>query len=242
MGRKKKKKAEQPEAAWLVTFSDIMTLLLTFFVLLLSMSSMDQSIIEQISTVFRGRIAFMSTRTSGRVDKRIELVKEAIKKPWEILEKKERIKDLLFPDTVLPPEINRSTLEENLEVLVRPEGVALVLTDKLLFPLGETDLNPEAKAILRQVSRLIRIWPAPVNISGYTDDIPSTERGNLYISGERAMSVLDFFLENMGLAPKRFSVSAYGPHFPIADNDTPEGRARNRRVEILFKNNPHSYM
>lgn len=226
----------------MITFSDMMTLLLTFFVLLLSMSSMDQSIIEQISTVFRDRIAFMSTKSSGRVDKRLQLVKENIEKPWEILEKKKLIKDLLFPDTALPREINKSTLEENLEILVRPEGVALVLTDKLLFPLGETELNPAAKQILEQVGELTRIWPAPVNVSGYTDDIPSTERGNLYISGERAMSVLDFFLQDMNLDPERFSVSAYGPNFPIASNDTPEGRAKNRRVEVLFKNAPHSYM
>ncbi len=243
MARKKKKKGGgKSSGAWLVTFSDMMTLLLTFFVLLLSMSSMDKSIIRQVSSVFTKDIAFMSTKTSGKVEKRFEILRKAIEKPWEILEKKKRIKDLLFPDTVLPPEINKSTLEENLKVLKRPEGVSLVLTDKLLFPLGKTSLNNQAREILEEVAKLARIWPAPVNVAGYTDDVPSPERGNMRISEERALAVLNYFLEEKNLDPQRFSVSAYGRHLPIADNETPAGRARNRRVEILFKDMPHSYM
>ena len=242
MARSKKKKAGLPKALWLVTFSDLVTLLLTFFVLLLSMSSMDTSVIKEISSVFSDKIAFMSRKSSGKIENRFEVVKEMIDKPWEVLEKKDRIKDLLFPDMVLPPDINRSTLQENLDILVRPEGVALVLSDNLLFPTGKTELPEQGQELLKQIASLIRIWPAPVNISGYTDNVPSFGRGNIKISAQRAMAVLDYFLNNKQMQGQRFSVSAYGPNFPIADNDTPQGRARNRRVEVLFKNMPHSYM
>jgi chemotaxis protein MotB len=78
---------------------------------------------------------------------------------------------------------------------------------------------------------------APTNVSGYTDDAPGRAVDNYTLSGERALSVLNFFL-NHGLRKERFSVAGYGPHWPVADNATEQGRAENRRVEILLKTTP----
>jgi chemotaxis protein MotB len=82
---------------------------------------------------------------------------------------------------------------------------------------------------------------ASVNIAGYTDSIPGTRRDNYEIAALRAMSVLRS-LRGMGMPSKRFSVSGYGPHFPIADDATPEGRAKNRRIEILVKTGSFTYL
>ncbi|MDK2921813.1 MAG: chemotaxis protein MotB [Desulfonauticus sp.] len=241
MARRKKRGGGEVQANWLVTFSDLVTLLLTFFVLLLSMSSMDKSIVRQVVSVFTEDVGFLDVRSTGKIEDRFKVLEKILQKPWEILEKKKRILDLLFPDMVLPKEINRSTLEKNLEILQRPEGVALVLHDGILFAPGSAILKPEAKRILEQIVELAMIWPAPVNIAGYTDSSGGIRVDNYELAAERALSVLAFFREKK-IREDRLSVSAYGPNFPLADNKTREGRARNRRVEILFKLNNYTYL
>jgi chemotaxis protein MotB len=236
MARKRKSSPAPAGDGWLVTFGDLVTLLLTFFVLLLSMSSMDRSVLTRI-TFFADDVGFLTNRSAGRIPQRVKLVIEALDKPWEVLEKQKRIKDLLFPDDELPPEISRSTLEQNLQVLARPEGVALVLTDALLFPPGGSQLTETARRLLAPVVEVLLFMPAPVNVAGYTDDVGGDGEANYVLSGERALSVLEYFLSH-GLPPERFSVAGYGPAWPIADNATEAGRAQNRRVEILLKTTP----
>ncbi|RQD66726.1 MAG: flagellar motor protein MotB [Desulfonatronovibrio sp. MSAO_Bac4] len=225
----------------MVTFADMVTILLTFFILLLSMASLDRQIIREVITIFQEDIAFLSPRSAGRLPDRFLVFEELLEKPWEILEKQNRIKDLLFPDDVLPPEISKSTLDENLKILERPEGIALMLTDDLLFPFAQTSLNTQARQILMQIVPLIKAWPSPVNIAGYTDNIPGIHKDNYEFAAERAMAVMEFLIIN-GIDNERISVSAYGPNFPVASNDTAQGRSQNRRVEILLKTTPKTFL
>lgn len=236
MGKRKQKKSggDEPEQAWLVTFSDLVTLLLTFFVLLLSMSTMDRSIVEQSFTLFSKKLAFMQQMGSGEISPRIKLTKEILEKPAEIFEKKERIIDLLFPEEKLQPEFSKSTLKENLSILAKPEGVAILLSEGILFKPGQTELIPEANIILEQIFQLLTSTSAPVNISGHTDSTGGPQTDNFLLAAERALSVLKYYLQK-GLEPDRFSVSSYGPEMPVAPNDTEKGRSKNRRVEILLK-------
>lgn len=163
-----------------------------FFVLLLSMSTMDKEVIKIAFQGFGGKVAFLMSTESGRIPTRISLAKEMLKNPWDILEKPNRIKDLLFPDEVISKFINKSTLFKNIEVLNRSDGVVLVLSDKIVFKSGSIKLTPLARKILEQVSYLIQLMNAPVNISGHTDDIGSRDK-NYQISYLRALSVLQFF-------------------------------------------------
>ena len=135
----------------------------------------------------------------------------------------------------------RSTLDENLQVLLRPEGIALVLSDGLLFESGESALKEDSRKLLSEFALFLASVTMPVNVSGYTDNVPSGRKDNYALSAERAMSVLSFFLQQ-GFDPRRFSVSAYGEAFPLGDNTTPEGRASNRRVEILLKTSGRTYL
>jgi len=240
MSRRRGKESKKPDSqGWLVTFSDLVTLLLTFFVLLLSMSTLDKKIITVAFSHFTEKIAFISAAESGKIPSEIRLVKETLQKPWEILEKKEQIKDLLFPDESLPPGINKSTLERNLQVLQRPEGVALVLSDQVLFHPGSSELKANAGALLDRVRTLLLTLPAPVNVSGHTDSTGGPGVNNYQLAAERAKAVLLYLLER-DLDPDRFSISAYGPDSPVASNQNPQGRQKNRRVEILLKTKPYS--
>ena len=242
MARKKtKRNSGASKDGWLITFSDLMTLLLTFFVLLLSMSSMDTTVIMEVASFFKQNVSQMTEPGASKIETRYEILRKLLEDPVAAITKPNRIRDLLFPNEVLPPEISRSTLEKNLMVLKRPEGVALVLTDEILFPLGQTTLTPVGEQLVREIGRFLMVITASVNIAGYTDSIPGRRIDNYEIAALRALSVLRS-LRGMGMSNRRFSVSGYGPHFPIADNATPEGRAKNRRIEILVKADSFTYL
>jgi chemotaxis protein MotB len=242
MARQRKRPKMSPSnASWMVTFADLMTLLLSFFVLLLSMSSMDKSILRDVVSHFVGDMGLAPKKGAGRVTTRFEFVQQVIENPEQAFLDPQRIKDTLFPDETLPEGMARSTLDENLQVLVRPEGIALVLSDGLLFDIGESALTQDSRRLLSGFAEFLAAVPTPVNVAGYTDNVPAGQKDNYMLSSERAMSVLTFFLEQ-GFEPRRFTVSAYGEAFPLGDNTTPEGRAMNRRVEILLKTTGQTYL
>ena len=243
MARKKKQKAEDSGAGlgWLVTFADLVTLLLTFFVLLLSMSTMDRSILQEIAISFVGVEGLAPHKGAGKIPTKFQFVEHEIENPATVFQHLQRIKDILFPDEILPDGMARSTLDKNLEILQRPEGVALVLSDELLFATGKSELMEENKKILSEFAAFLAAVPVPVNVSGYTDNIPGRTKDNYTLSAERAMAVLTYFL-GLGFAPERFSVSAYGETSPLADNSSPQGQAKNRRVEILLKTTGRTYL
>lgn len=234
MAKKKKEKKCAPLALWLVTFSDLTTLLLTFFVLLLTMSSMDNSILTTV-TLTTADLGLLERRGSGKVTATERLIAELMEKPWEVVEKQNRIKDLLYPEDIMPPELNKSTLDKNLEILARDDGVALVIDDGLLFEEGQRELSASGQFIVGRLVPVIGYMTAPVNLIGYSDT--QDPAVNPYdISEDRAVSVLGFLVEK-GIAQKRFSISAYGNDRPRYTGEDPALRAKNRRVEILLKTN-----
>lgn len=219
---------------WLVTFSDLITLLLTFFVLILSMSSMDRKVIQESLTIFGGNIGYISTSAAGRIPTKYEFVIQLLQRPWEFRDHEQRVRDLFFPDDILPKELKQTSLEETVHFLERPEGLAIVLTDELLFPLGGHELTEPARFVLAQLAPLMQMAPNKINVSGHTDNLPGRRIDNITLSAMRGMSVLEWLL-HLGVPEDRLSVSGYGEFMPVADNLTPEGRAMNRRVEVLFK-------
>ncbi|WP_319469250.1 flagellar motor protein MotB [uncultured Pseudodesulfovibrio sp.] len=230
---KKKKVTCPPLALWLVTFSDLVTLLLTFFVLLLTMSSMDNAILTRV-TLHTADLGLLDKRGSGRVTAKERLVVDLMAKPWQVLDKKQRIKDLLFPDDVLPEELDKSELDKNLEILAKPDGVALVFTDKLLFEPGQSALSPRGEFVLDRIIPMMTHTGAPVNIAGYTSGVEGAI-DPFVLSGDRALAVLSFLVK-AGMPDSRFSLSAYGGAFPVRDDyGRPADSAMNRRVEILLK-------
>lgn len=230
MTRNKKKVG----AGWLITFSDLVTLLLTFFVLLLSMASMDRPLITRI-TATSSDPSPLDHAGSGRVPERIRLLLEIVEDPATIYDKQDRIKDLLFPNEILPPELSPGKLDENLRILAHPEGVVIVLSEEVLFPTGDYTLTATGDRLLNAFVPFFHSTTADVNFSGHTDSTETADGADSYeLSGKRAMAVLEYFLHQKFPA-RRFSVSGYGPEKPMLPNTSEVNRAKNRRVEILVK-------
>ncbi|MEZ7195824.1 OmpA/MotB family protein [Pseudodesulfovibrio karagichevae] len=231
---KKKEAPCPPMALWLVTFSDLMTLLLTFFVLLLTMASMDNSILTKV-TLTTADLGLLDKRGSGRVNVKEHMIVELMEKPWEVLDKQQRIKDLLFPDDTLPDEISKSDLNDNLDVLAKQDGVALVFTDQILFAPGGAELSDKGQYLIGRLVPMMTQTDAPINVAGYTDRSDATQTP-LELSGARALTVLAFLVDK-GVPNSRFSLSAYGNAFPVINElGRPVAESpKNRRVEILLK-------
>lgn len=236
MERRKPKPPKTGPPPWLITFTDLMTLLLTFFVLMLSMSSLDSATLARISAYMRSP-SRIEMSGAGRIPDRIQLVVKLIKDPRNILEKRDRIKDLLFPHDLLPKELPKGDLEKNITILEHPEGVVIVLTEGLLFAKDSADLDAKGKKLVAVLAPVMQAVKTDINISGHTDASSAKDAAPYELSLKRALAVLEQLLQAK-IPPDRFSVSGYGPDKPMEPNTSEEGRAKNRRVEILVKTTP----
>lgn len=222
-------------SAWMVTFSDLIMLLLTFFVLLLSMSSMDQRKLKEIILHVKeaaGLLEFSGSR--GITDLATFIKRHRKEKETYFMIDRDLLRYLFMPSM----ESDRK-MEEIIHIIDDERGIVISFQEDIMFDPGEATLKKEAFPVLDTIARAIGSSPNNILIMGHTDNVPV--QGKLYeskweLSSYRGLSVLEYFLKEKGLSPSRFSVGGYGPSRPLYPNDTPENRALNRRIEIIFKN------
>ena len=193
---------------WLISWADFLTLLFTFFVALYALSTVDKQKAEDLSVSLKTVFKIIDPP-----------IKKDIEKPDVIKELERALSQY--------PEI---TIKEN------HRGYVIKLQDTVLFKSGEYELNESAKEILDKIVLSLRLLPNKISIEGHTDNVPvksMTVRSNWDLSSLRALSVLYYFKDS-GISPDRLSATGYGEYRPIADNETEEGRAKNRRVEIVL--------
>lgn len=227
--------------AWMVTFSDLVMLLLTFFVLLLTMSSMDTKKLKEAFMQLGGEAAGILELTSSRA---ITSLNKFIKK-YKETDSMLVIDHDLVAELLIPTEGSEKNLEEavgNLEKLIDiiddERGIIVSFQDNIMFYPGSAKLRQEAFPVLDSIAGAIIACPNDIVIMGHTDNIPPHNKkykSNWELSSCRGLTVLEYFLKVQELSPYRFSVGGYGASRPGRPNNTPENRALNRRVEIIFK-------
>ncbi len=236
MARSTRKPLPPGRPLWLLTYCDMVTLLLAFFVLLLSMSTVDSSYLAGVG--LGTGLRAMAGEAGGRIPPNVRQAMELVRRPWDAYEQPERLKDLLFPDQELPQGVDRKDFRENVNVLARNDGVALVLSDKLLFAAGGAALTPGGRSLLDSLSPFMLSLGAPVVVSGYADpgeQEPGTDPYGL--SADRALAVLAHLVKG-GMRPEQVAAGAYGPFKPVSAEASPQAQARNRRVELYLKTVP----
>ncbi|MDR1489389.1 MAG: OmpA family protein [Desulfovibrio sp.] len=231
---RKKTKPAGAGLPWLVTFSDLMTLLLAFFILLFCMSGMDKTLVSRIGAQIRGQTQKEPPALETR-EKDVQLIAKYLKNPRELPGVAQKALDLLFAFAPPDPETSQKKLSELVELLSHPEGVVIVLTDNLLFSEDHAELKENGKKLLDLLTPVILALNADVNISGHTDDQPASTRQSLYErSYLKAAAVLEHFL-HAKVPADRFSLSGFGPDKAAYSDGSAEGRRKNRRVELLLK-------
>ncbi|MBW2001548.1 MAG: OmpA family protein [Deltaproteobacteria bacterium] len=225
--------------AWMITFSDLVMLLLTFFVMLLTMSSMDAKMLNDLRSSINaaaGLLEYSGLRGVGSLGK---FIQEYQASSDLFVIDHDRLKNLIPStglDNIMPEKIK--DLNEIMDITDDERGIVLSLQENILFDPGEAKIKKDFFHVLDSIFTAIDSCPNDILIMGHTDNIPSHSKvyeSNWELSSYRALSVLEYFLKGKGLQPSRFSVGGYGPARPLYPNDTPKDRALNRRVEIIIK-------
>lgn len=228
MARKNKKNKAKGGGvgAWMMTYSDMVTLLLTFFVLLISMSTVDEIKFDQAAGSLRGAFGVMSDVGDDQIQSSQTTTIAPVKNE-NVQRVYKRVRD----------QLQRVELNKDIKLVKDRGAVILRVEESILFGSGETELDSDAHSVLRDVADLVRPWPMDLRIEGYTDDVPVQGRSmsNWELSAQRALSVLRFMAENELLSMERLSAVGYGSQHPVVPNDSPKHRAMNRRVDFVLE-------
>jgi len=280
-GHHKKQEHEEVSEAWLLPYSDLMTLLLAVFIVLFAVSKVDSTKAESIAAAFKGILlggdsiytqntgeyspinkgesqnikpdeettteadnglyfeSERETTTHGMTD---EEKLEAERIAQELLRKEQiRIENIGMLKDSITEFLGNSGIAENFNITEKDEMLILTLSGDVLFASGSAKLNTAEVEIARQLAEIIHNVQKKglafvVQVTGHTDNVPISKNSqftsNWNLSLERAASFMSAMIEGSGLDPRSFTAIGHGELDPIAPNDTFEGRAKNRRVEI----------
>ena len=262
-GRRKKHVADTEHVnheRWLITYADMITLLMVLFIVLFSMSQVDLAKFEQLKQSLNGAFGASSGGGSGASPieggdgvlpgstvpialPAVDAEAQAALATQEAQKVAAAAEQAVLEETKakLGAALGRAGLG-GAGIGMRVERRGLVVTiasDKVLFHPGQATLRPEGHDIIRQLARPLASMPNPLRVEGHTDDVPiaGSYASNWELSTARATTVLRELASAGGIAPARLSAAGYADQRPMAPNTTPDGRARNRRVEILVEAN-----
>lgn len=269
--REKKQEGGGGSPAWMSTFSDLMNLLMCFFVLLFSMSTVDAQKFEEVAASFSQTFSVFTAGALSIGDgmlisngvSQLNDLAEYINSTGKTMESEEDVESFdsaaaafekveeekMEASEELAEKVEEAVAEADMEGLVDVEYtsqyVQLTLNGSLLFESGKAVLSEDAKEVLTQVGIILeRYSESIIEIEGHTDSVPIS--GGIYasnneLSDARALSVFYYLIDITNLDPAMVKHSGRGEYCPIADNSTPEGRALNRRVEIKIYNSLSDY-
>lgn len=241
MARKKRAKAHEEEAseAWLLPYSDLMTLLLALFIALFAITQTDQTKITALAQAFSAAFNMGGPSFFNQMGPNISAKREMISDEdvgnYAYIQENQTLESV---QRQLEDYIQQNNLQDQLSTQLEEEGLMIRIKEKALFPSGSADLVPESAKIGPIVAGLLASIPERVLISGHTDTDPISNArfpSNWELSSTRALTFMKYLLSiNNDLNPARFSAIGYGEYRPIANNETAEGKQTNRRVEILI--------
>lgn len=226
MSRKKHEEhAKENAERWLLTYADLITLLMIFFVVLYAFSKVEQSKFEALSTslrfVFGGGGSLIGQYPGSGV----------ISLPLE----SESGLDIALED--YEAHLAQTGLQEGSTAALEDRGLVITIQEKLAFAPGSAEITPRAKAQLLVLAKILNSVTNYVRVEGFTDNEavkPGVFRTNWQLSSARAANIAEYLVDVGGVTPQRVSAIGYAQYRPIASNNTEAGRARNRRVEIIL--------
>ncbi len=218
--------------AWMTTFGDMMTLLLVFFVLLYSFSVMDLNKFQGFISALQNQLGVLQggetiseapNIESGTIDDNFA---EPLENMSQIMNEMQSY-------------IEENNLQDRVNIEQKRKGLVISFTGELLYELGRAELREQGREVLTMISNNLINIPNDIMIEGHTDNLPIRNEefpSNWELSTARAVNVIKFLIEEQGFEPRRLSAAGYSQYRPVSDNDTPEGRNENRRVEIVVLN------
>lgn len=267
MARKRKHEEHENHERWLISYADFITLLFAFFVVMYSVSSVNEGkyrvLSESMTAAFRAPAKSMQPIQIGA------LAKSPLK---DTISAKQQPTPIASPNIPIPKPLqtaqgqgktgsgvgqDKAQVERVLKAIAKEieqamsdlieaglvtvrrsvHAVEVEINTNVLFPPGGATLSAPARAVVIELANVLRKFPHPIHVEGFTDDVPisnSVFPSNWELSAGRAASVVHVF-SDAGIRPERMVAIGYGPYRPVADNATAEGRTRNRRVVLVIQ-------
>lgn len=244
MARRRKSKEKSGGGGaplWMTTFSDMMSLLLTFFILLFSMSSINEEKFSQASQSIQTALLSGSSMSilDGEGTGEVEEVEEAAIEEEASENLPEEVVEIYAEVQAF---VKENELESKVSLSRDEKGIYVDINESILFDSGKANVKENGEKTLELVAELLSKFQNPIVIEGYTDDVPtgntSKYPSNWELSVDRAVSVVRYLSEEKTLDASRLSAVGFGEHKPVAPNDSPTNKARNRRVNIVIVHEP----
>lgn len=297
MARRRQEEPDEGSPAWMSTFSDLMNLLLCFFVMLFASSTMDAGKIQQIAASFQNVSFSIFSQTSQMIQDgqmvsggitQLEGIKSIMTEVGKATDStdgddsKAEDNEGKNPDSTevgrsdgtgtsetnstesaslehiqeqleeagleqseemyqqISADLESYTIDERVQMDYNYQYVELDMNGALLFDTGDAELKSDSYAFMDKIATILTKYPdSIIEIEGHTDNVPihnSKYESNRYLSTARATNVYEYLMEHASLTDANMKVAGYGESRPVASNDTPEGRAKNRRVVIKIYN------
>jgi chemotaxis protein MotB len=232
MARKKQEEHKAGAPEWLATYGDMMTLLLVFFVLLFSMSSIDTERYKAVVQSLSGSLGVLDSGTTVTLEPLINNFPSD--SPTESPTEAEEFGDM---EEDLQKILEESDLSGQVKLEINERGLLIRFLDSVLFDSGKADLTPQAMEIIDKISNILGETNKMITVEGHTDNVPiSTYKypSNWELSTTRAVNVVKYMIDKSKIDPIRLSASGYADQHPISDNKTVDSRKNNRRVDMVI--------
>lgn len=252
---RKKESEEIGAPAWMATYSDLVTNLLVFFVLLFSMATVDENKFDQVAASlsysiidFSGTdsildgsgnsiIAFDFTKYDSEEAEARRKEKYIQDAKGMVVDAEQKIEDKYIDDAKndIRDFIVDKGLSDKVQVVEENDYILIRLDQELFFDSGSAEIGTEGDTVLSLIAQALRGINNEIMVSGHTDNVPMTNKKyatNWELSTARATNVVRYLVEEEALDPMLFTATGNGEHKPVGSNNTPEGRQKNRRIEI----------
>jgi chemotaxis protein MotB len=233
MSKKKKHRPHEEEGgeAWLLPYSDLMTLLLAVFIVLFAVSNIDKAKSEQMAAEFSEQMMNKSYNAASAVE-----VPNATPTGAAIQQIKSEKDKMEALKAELDAKLEKDNLTASVKTSIDERGLVISLNNAIFFDPGSAELKKDAEKTLLEIANTISVMNNYIRVEGHTDNVPmnsSIYRSNWDLSAARAANMVRLLTEHTSIPPERLIAVGYGEYRPVADNSTEEGRTKNRRIDII---------
>jgi chemotaxis protein MotB len=220
---------------YIITYADLLTLLLAFFIVMYATSKADLDKFSKIATALNQAfgVGVINLGSGSGSSGLLPGGTGAIAFP----RLSQRSRDYIFLSQQITAFAQEAGMLPEIGINMRKEGIVISLSTALLFPSGGTEISEESRLILDRLAELLRPLPNELRVEAHTDDLPTNDPlmpTNWELSAMRAVAVARYLIEEGGIAPERLATAGYGEYRPLFPNDTREHRMLNRRADILI--------
>lgn len=235
---RRRKESHNNSERWLLTYSDLITLLMIFFVVMYALSNVDVAKYKVISESLR--VAMGGGKTMVGQDNTSSVTDDVKVIDTQSSEEKTKMEDL---KKTVDKYLEQNGLSQAVTSKIEQRGLVVSIKDTLFFDNGKADIKPEFAKMLIDIGKILNQLGHYIRIEGHTDNVPiktSQYNSNWQLSSVRAANVTELLVEQSGIAPKQLSAVGYGEFRPVSDNSTEAGRMKNRRVDIIIINSKYN--